>query len=59
MVLIHGPRQCGKTMVQRDERDLARIASLDTLSRLLNFAAAQTARLINISDLGAPPQRVA
>ena len=44
------------TMVQRDVRDLARIASLDTLPRLLNFAAAQTARLINISDLGAPLQ---
>lgn len=43
-----------ETMVQRDVRDLARIASLDTLPRLLNFAAAQTARLINISDLGAP-----
>jgi predicted AAA+ superfamily ATPase len=45
-----------ETMVQRDVRDLARIASLDTLPRLLNFAAAQTARLINISDLGAPLQ---
>ena len=44
------------TMVQRDVRDLARIASLDTLPRLLSFAAAQTARLINISDLGAPLQ---
>ena len=44
------------TMVQRDVRDLARIASLDTLPRLLNFAAGQTARLINISDLGAPLQ---
>jgi predicted AAA+ superfamily ATPase len=43
-------------MVQRDVRDLARIASLETLPRLLNFAAAQTARLINISDLGAPLQ---
>ena len=42
------------TMVQRDVRDLARIVSLDTLPRLLNFAAGQTARLINISDLGAP-----
>jgi len=45
-----------ETMVQRDVRDLARIASLDTLPRLLNFAAGQTARLINISDLGAPLQ---
>jgi hypothetical protein len=45
-----------ETMVQRDVRDLARIASLDTLPRLLQLAAAQTARLINISDLGAPLQ---
>ena len=45
-----------ETMVQRDVRDLARIASLDALPRLLNFAAGQTARLINISDLGAPLQ---
>ena len=45
-----------ETMVQRDVRDLARIASLHTLPRLLNFAAGQTARLINISDLGAPLQ---
>ena len=45
-----------ETMVQRDVRDLARIASLDTLPRLLKFASGQTARLINISDLGAPLQ---
>ena len=45
-----------ETMVQRDVRGLARIASLDTLPRLLEFAAGQTARLINISDLGAPLQ---
>jgi hypothetical protein len=45
-----------ETMVQRDVRDLARIASLDTLPRLLKLAASQTARLINISDLGAPLQ---
>ena len=45
-----------ETMVQRDVRDLARIASLNTLPRLLSFAAGQTARLINISDLGAPLQ---
>ena len=43
-----------ETLVQRDVRDLARIASLDTLPRLLAFAAGQTARLVNISDLGAP-----
>jgi len=45
-----------ETMVQRDVRDLARIASLDTLPRLLKLAAGQTARLINVSDLGAPLQ---
>ena len=45
-----------ETMVQRDVRDLARIASLDTLPRLLKLAASQTARLINISELGAPLQ---
>ncbi len=45
-----------ETIVQRDVRNLARIASLDALPRLLGFAAGQTARLINISDLGAPFQ---
>lgn len=37
-------------------RDLARIASLDALLRLLALAAGQTARLINVSDLAAPFQ---
>jgi predicted AAA+ superfamily ATPase len=45
-----------ETLVQRDVRDLARIASLDTLPRLLALAAGQTARLINISDLASPFQ---
>lgn len=45
-----------ETLVQRDARDLARIASLDTLPRLLALAAGQTARLINISDLASPFQ---
>jgi len=45
-----------ETMVQRDVRDLARIASLDALPRLLALAAGQTARLINISDLAGPFQ---
>jgi predicted AAA+ superfamily ATPase len=45
-----------ETMVQRDVRDLARIASLDALPRLLALAAGQTARLINISDLASPFQ---
>ena len=41
-------------LVQRDVRDLARIASLDVLPRLLKAAAGQTARLINVADLAAP-----
>jgi uncharacterized protein len=45
-----------ETLVQRDVRDLARIASLDTLPRLLALAAGQTARLVNISDLASPFQ---
>jgi len=45
-----------ETMVQRDARDLARIASLDALPRLLTLAASQTARLINVSDLSSPFQ---
>ena len=45
-----------ETLVQRDVRDLARIASLDVLPRLLALAAGQTARLINISDLASPFQ---
>lgn len=44
------------TMVQRDVRDIARIASLDALPRLLALTAGQTARLINISDLASPFQ---
>jgi predicted AAA+ superfamily ATPase len=43
-----------ETLVQRDVRDLAHIASLDTLPRLLALAAGQTARLQNVSDLAAP-----
>jgi len=43
-------------LVQRDVRDLARIGSLDALPRLLAFAAAQTARLLNVTDLAAPFQ---
>ncbi len=43
-------------IVQRDVRDLARIRSLDALPRLLSLAAAQTAQLLNVSDLAAPFQ---
>ncbi len=45
-----------ETLVQRDVRDLARIASLDAMPRLLALAAGQTARLINISALASPFQ---
>lgn len=45
-----------EALVQRDVRDLARIASLDVLPRLLALAAGQTARLVNISDLASPFQ---
>jgi predicted AAA+ superfamily ATPase len=43
-----------EAIVQRDVRELARIASLDVVPRLLAAAAAQTARLVNVSDLAAP-----
>jgi len=45
-----------ETMVQRDVRELARIASLDALPRLLALAAGQTARLLNVTDLAGPFQ---
>jgi predicted AAA+ superfamily ATPase len=45
-----------ESLVQRDVRDLARIASLDALPRLLTLAAGQTARLLNVSDLASPFQ---
>jgi predicted AAA+ superfamily ATPase len=45
-----------EALVQRDVRDMSRIASLDALPRLLELAAGQTARLINVSDLAAPFQ---
>jgi predicted AAA+ superfamily ATPase len=45
-----------ETLVQRDVRGLVRIGSLDALPRLLAFAAGQTARLTNISELASPFQ---
>ena len=45
-----------ETLVQRDVRMLSRISSLDALPRLLALAAAQTARLINTSELASPFQ---
>lgn len=44
------------TLVQRDARDMSRISSLDALPRLLALAAAQTARLLNVTDLASPFQ---
>lgn len=44
-------REYIETLVQRDVRDLKRISSLDALPRLLALAAAQTARLVNVSEL--------
>jgi predicted AAA+ superfamily ATPase len=45
-----------EALVQRDVRDLARIRALDVLPRLLAFAAAQTAQLLNVSELAGPFQ---
>jgi len=39
------------TLVQRDVLDLTRISRLDAMPRLLEMAAGQTARLINVSDM--------
>ena len=43
-------------LVQRDVPGIARIRSIDVLPRLLSLAAAQTARLFNLSSLAAPFQ---
>lgn len=43
-------------VVQRDVRDLARIARLEVLPRLLEAAAANTGSLFNVSRLAAPFQ---
>jgi len=45
-----------ETLVQRDVRDLARIGSLDALPRLLQLAASQTARLVNVAEMAGPFQ---
>ncbi len=49
-------RDYADLLVQRDVRDLARIHSFEALPRLLELAAAQTARLFNLSKLAAPFQ---
>jgi uncharacterized protein len=45
-----------QTLVQRDVRHLARIAALDSIPRLLQLAAIQTARLFNASEIASPFQ---
>lgn len=45
-----------ETMVQRDVQDLGRIASAHALPRLLELAAGQTARLLNVTGLAGPFQ---
>jgi predicted AAA+ superfamily ATPase len=45
-----------ETLVQRDVRDLSRIRHLEALPRLLSFAASQTARLLNVTELAGPFQ---
>jgi predicted AAA+ superfamily ATPase len=49
-------RDLMETQIQRDVRDVTRIHSFEALPRLLTLAAANTARLINVSDLAAPFQ---
>ncbi len=41
-------------IIQRDIRELARIQRLDILRRLLELAAGQTARLVNVSEIAGP-----
>ncbi len=49
-------RDYAETIVQRDVRDLARISSLESLPRLMQLAAGQTATLVNIAEMAAPFQ---
>lgn len=44
------------TLVQRDVRDLARISNLDAIPKILQLAAAQSAQLLNMSEIAAPFQ---
>jgi predicted AAA+ superfamily ATPase len=45
-----------EAIVERDVRDLARISALSAMPRLLSLAAAQSARLLNVSEIAAPFQ---
>jgi len=47
-------RDYAESIVQRDVRSIARIASLDALPRLLELISGQTARALNISELAGP-----
>ncbi len=49
-------RDYSTSIIQRDARDIARIASVDVLHRLLVMTAGQTSSLVNISDLASPFQ---
>ncbi len=40
-----------QTLVQRDVRDLARISALSAIPQLLQLAAGQTARLVNVAEM--------
>ena len=43
-----------QSLVERDVREISRISSLDALPRLLTAIAAQSAQLLNVTDLSAP-----
>lgn len=43
-----------EAQILRDVRDPSRLRSLDTLPRLLAFAAAKTGRLVKVADLASP-----
>lgn len=43
-----------ESLVERDVRDMSRISSLDALPRLLAAIAAQSAQLLNVTELSAP-----
>lgn len=49
-------RNYADTLIQRDVQTLSRISALDALPRLLTMASAQTANLVNVSELAAPFQ---
>nr|MEE4267122.1 ATP-binding protein [Candidatus Krumholzibacteria bacterium] len=43
-----------EAIIQRDVQDFSRIQRLDILPRLLEFAAGQTSRLVNVSGMAGP-----